>query len=200
MKNGLSARIRSFGMKRPAALLCLLLVLPVLCTCTSIRETRSVIDKEKLKRSLGWNKILFIELNKNQFDYAMKHRRNSIVENPRIPAKEKEALVQRLSGYTYVKGQYFDFIIQHELATLRSEGATTLSFVDAKGKNLIAAVEPFTVQVLWASDQGGGKFYETVWFIKTLKPLKKSDFSEDRLPLKFTVKFMENQMKEYTIF
>lgn len=86
------------------------------------------------------------------------------------------------------------FRIRYTKPVHRKKGGVVIVFTDAKGKPVKYSLLDTTIK--WSGD---GTMYEQVFLIKTEKELIKENFTDDAVPLKIVITFMETQKKVYTI-
>ena len=170
-----------------------LLTVPVFAA-PKIKESDSVISKTELKEKIGLIAIDFKIPDKSYFDFVMKSTREGLIDDPNKPLAVKNKEVAYLESFRGEREKCLMFRIRHAKPLHRKTGGVSIVFTDAEGKPIKYSLLDTTIK--WSGD---GTMYEQVFLIKPEKELSKENYTEDAVPLKIVITFMDTQKKTYTI-
>lgn len=178
-----------------------IILMMIIFGCVSsvtISESESELDEALLEQNLGNYVFSFNVLDNKGFDYRMTNLRRGIIEDDSFSAEEKEVIVAQIDSCIFEENKYLSFAIRHGEPTIRKVETESVSFTNTNGQNITGLVLSSTYKVTQSDEISSMSFYITQWIIQVDKAITLANYGTV-LPLTFSIEFMENQIKSYSV-
>ncbi|MFC1888209.1 hypothetical protein ACFL4G_00490 [Thermodesulfobacteriota bacterium] len=177
----------------------IVLIFIMLCSCSSsqvIKEAGSEFNKAYLKNTVGNFRPFFCVMDEKIFNAWVKKWKERISISDSMTV-DKQNMIDKIDSLKFSEKQYFYFSITFSKLYMRSKDDEVLTFVDSKGNNLLESIISNDSSIITSSYTQ--KNYVISWSFKSTKPIEKEYFTENEIPLTFSIVFMKDQKLWYTI-